>query len=215
MHTKWRKPLRNAIGSIINYDAEEWDPVAQNIRIKGQLGEYVRIYDRSYQNLFVCIDISEPINYYEDYAKVFEFFDHRRGGIRNRFKKIHLNYWAKGSFTPAPIFIKKTIRAMGLYEKTEECLEKAILSVETSSAFATSIFNPFMIGNKWHKLKPELIIVLTKARFINDIEQQYRIRLKKYIKKVVWICVDDVDGNYLSTILDIDSKAQERILLVK
>ena len=27
MHTKWRKPLRNAIGSIINYDAEEWDPV--------------------------------------------------------------------------------------------------------------------------------------------------------------------------------------------
>ncbi len=207
----WKKELKKIIKSVPYNVAEKWDPDAYNKRIPGQFGEYVPDFGQPHDNLCVCIDISEPNNFHRDYAEIIEFLDHERD-IRDKFKKIHFNYWAGDYFLSEPIRIRRTT---GLFDKAEECFKKAKESIDTSNVLVSNIFKPLTYGNTWHRLKPELILVLTKGNIFNDIEQSYKIKIQRYLNKVVWICVSGIRDTYLPTILSIDSKAKSRIVLTK
>ena len=94
-------------------------------------------------------------------------------------------------------------------------IKKAKGSIDTSTVLASNIFKPLVYGNNWYRLNPGLILVLTKGKIVNDMENSFKTKIKKNFNKTLWICVDDVDGNYLPTILDIDSRARKRIILAK
>ncbi len=207
----WNKELKRILKKVPYNVVENWDPDAGNRRIPGQLGEYHPDYGNPNDNLCVCIDISEPNNFYEDYAEIIEYLQSLRD-IRDKFKRIHLNYWAGDYYLSEPICMRRSI---GLFDLAEEYFEKAKESIDTSIALTSNIFKPLTYGNTWYKLKPVLILILTKGIMNNNLEQQHLLDIKQHLNNVVWICLSDIRDIYLSTILGIDSKAESRIVFTK
>lgn len=214
-YSKWMKHLIKAIEDITYNEVEKWDPDAMSRRYPGQFGEFVLDFDQSFINLCICIDISEPHSFYEDYAEVIQFLDLEQRIIRDRFEKIHLNYWAEGFFIPYTIRIKKVIKKMGLFDMADEYFREAKESIDTKNAIVSNIFKPLIYGNDWYRLEPTLILVLLKGNLFNDMERTFKMKIKRFLYKTLWICVEEIEEPYLSTILDIDSKARERIILTK
>ncbi len=208
---KWKNELNRFIRKVRFNVGDIWDPDAPSRRIPGQHGEYETDHTNPYENLCVCIDISEPSNYYEDYAEVIEYLVSLRD-TRNKFKRINFNFWAVDYYLSDSIWTKRTI---SLKDKIEEHYKKSVESIDTGAAIASNIFKPLGYGNDWYRLKPAVILVLTKGIIINDMENSFKTEMMRYFNKTLWVCLNDADGNCLSTILDIDSRASERIILTK
>lgn len=206
---KWKNDLNHFMRKVEFNVADIWNPDAPNKRIPGQYGEHETDHTNPNENLCVCIDISEPNNYYEDYAEVIEYLLSLRN-IRNKFKRINFNFWAVDYYLSDSIRIRSTL---GMNNEIEEHSKKAEASIDTSAAIASSIFKPLDHGNNWRSLKPALILVLTKGKIINDMENSFKTSMMKYFNKTLWICIGDDGGDYSSTIIDIDSRASKRIIL--
>ena len=206
---KWKNELNRFMRKVEFNVAEIWNPDARSRRIPGQYGEHETDHTNPNENLLVCIDISEPNNYYEDYAEVIEYLLSLRN-IRNKFERINFNFWAVDYYLSDSIRIRSTL---GMNNEIEEHYKKAEASIDKSAAIVSNIFKPLDYSNNWRRLKPALILVLTKGKIINDMEKPFKTSMIRNFNKTLWVCIGDNGGDYSPTILDIDSRASKRIIL--
>ena len=207
----WKRSLKKALKRITEREIWEYDPDAPHHRIKGAFGREERVFNKKFDRLFICFDISGSPGFSDHYVETLEYIDSLyRPSIGRRFKRIHLHYFAQDGYTAEPFRIKRPVLA----EEAKKNNEKASENVNTGLALASAMTEPFNNTEVWAKLKPDLMLIFTKGCMKNDLSTDHYYRLRKYRKQIIWLCFSenwDIDD---SIIKEIDPLAERRTIQI-
>jgi hypothetical protein len=101
-----------------------------------------------------------------------------------------------------------------LLSKAKELYQEANTSVDSISVCASAILDPFLSYNSWSKVNPDLMLVFSRGKIENDINNTHKMKLNRYRKNILWIIFSNSDDPDLSPILSIDPSAEKRIISV-
>lgn len=206
----WMRPLKKSMKKIIEKETWAYDPDARHHRIEGQFGSRVRVFGRKRNHLVICIDISDPTGFTPDYDEVVEFIDKYCRGVSNKFKKVHLNFWAESSYLVRPLRFYR----QSLLEVLKRHYQDAKNEISTKKALASAIINPFLDGQDWSKLKPDLMFIFTRDIIEDDLDSLQRSKFRKFKNELIWIYTADQENADLSEITSIDPHAEKRTVVV-
>lgn len=206
----WMRPLRKSINSIIEQDIWEYNPDAPHPRIEGEFGREVKVFNKIFNDLVICIDTSEPINFDEDYGEVINYIDRCCQGVPNRFYRTHLNLWADNFY----INRLSCLHKYGLLDKVEKYYDEVKNEVSTGESLASAIVNPFDKEQPLSKVKPDMMLVFTRGKIINDLSDSLKLKIRRFRKALIWIYMAGHEEADLSAIKDIDPKAEKRTIIV-
>lgn len=205
----WKRSLKKALKRITEREIWEYDPDAPHHRIKGAFGREERVFNKTFDRLFICFDISGLPGFSNHYVEALEYIDSLyRSSIGRRFKRIHLHYFAEDGYTAEPFRIKRPVLA----EKAKKYYEEASENVKSGLTLASAITEPFNNNGAWEKLKPDLMLIFIKGSIKNDLSMDHYYRLRKYRKQIIWLCFSE-DGDIDDSIIkEIDSQAERRTI---
>jgi hypothetical protein len=206
----WMRPLRKAMERITEREIWQYNPDKRHPRIEGQFGADERVFGTQFNHLFICIDVSEPGGFGADYAEVIDYVDYYFKGIYRRFKRIHLNFWARESHLIKPFSLYKPC----LMEKVEEFYDQVKAEVGQDEALGSALIEPFRSDQLWSKLKPDMLLILTRGSFVNDLDSLQLSKLRRFKNNLIWICFGDSEPLDLKTVLQLDPNGQKRIVEV-
>jgi hypothetical protein len=206
----WMRPLRKAMERVTEREIWQYNPDARHPRIEGQFGADERVFGKKFNHLFICIDVGEPGGFEAGYAEVIDYVDYYYKGIYRRFKRIHLNFWARGSHLIKPFSLYKPC----LLEKVEGFFDEVKAEVEQGEALGSALIEPFRSDELWSKLRPDMLVVLTRGRFVNDLDSHQLSKLRRFKNNLIWICFGESEPLDLAKILELDPKGQKRIVEV-
>ena len=204
------RPLKKAILKVTECESWQWDPDEPHHRLEGVYGSEARAFNNTFNHLCICFDISDPFGFKEEYAEVLDYVDNLFKGIGRRFRKIHLNFWAVDNYVAEPF----RLMTPKLLEKTEELYQEVCASINNEAACASAMMNPFLSDSSWSKVKPDLMLIFSRGKIENDLNNTHKMNLGRYRKNIVWIIFSDSDDPDLSPILSIEPSAEKRIISV-
>jgi len=205
----WKRSLKKALKQIIEREIWEYDPDVPHHRVKGAFGREERVFNKTFDRLFICFDISGSPGFSDHYVETLEYIDSLyRPSIKRRFKKIHLHYFAQDGYTVEPYRIKRSVLA----EEAKKNYEEASENVNSGLALASAMAEPFNNNQVWAKLKPDLMLIFTKGCIKNDLGMDHYYRLRKYRKQIIWLCFSEDGSIDCSIIKEIDPQAERRTI---
>ncbi len=206
----WMEPLKKAVERVTGQEVYQWSHDDLNNRLKGGLGAEGQVFNKQYNHLFLGFDVSEPVDFAVDYAEVLDYISGLYGGMHSRFKRIHIYFWAEDYYIEKPFSFYKP----DLLKIADESFKKAINEIKSSKALASSIISPYFTSSVWKRLHPDLLMIFTRGKFENDLDNKQLSRFDRYREQIIWLVVSDQEHPDLSKILNIDSRAEKRIVSV-
>jgi hypothetical protein len=193
-------PLKKVVEKVIGQEVYQRSHNDLNNKLKGELSSH----------LFLGFDVSEPVDFAVDYAEVLDYVSGLFGGIHHRFKRIHIYYWAENYYVEKPFSLYKP----DLPKIANESFQMTVNEMKGNKALASSIINPYFTHSVWKRLHPDLLMIFTKGRFENDLDNKQLSRFDHYRDQIIWLLVSDQGNPDLSKILSVDSRADKRIVSV-
>ena len=206
----WMYPLKKAIAKVTERTIWEYNPDAYHPRIPGQFGSEAMVFGKKFNHLIICIDVSGPADFEQDYAEIIDYLEYYFKGVHRRFRRVHINFWTMESHVAEPIKPFKR----DLLEQVKQRYEKITGGFSQNQALASAMVEPFISHELWSKLKPDLLLVLTRGKIENDLKELQLSKLRRFKKETVWVCVSDSEKPDLAPLLSIGSFVEKRIVEV-
>jgi hypothetical protein len=207
---KWKKRLKKLILDITESETWAWNPDARHPRIEGQFGSDVRVFDPTLVNLVLCFDISEQVDFLNDYGEAVSFVDNLFHGVGRKFRWTHFSLWAKDYYLERPKGLSRPV----LLSKLDKCYQNGFARVDKRKAFASSIFKPFFAAEEWAKLRPDLLLIFTRGNIENDLDTSLSMKFKRLRKKIIWVWAANDSNAVPSSICAIDPLAEKRLVQI-
>ncbi len=206
----WMGPLKKAVEKVTGLEVNEWGQDDLNGKLKRGLESENRVFDKQFNHLFLGFDVSGPVDFAVDYAEVLDYISGLFGGIHRRFKRIHIYFWAEDYYVKKPFSFFNP----DLLKIADESFQEALNEMKSSKALASSIISPYLTNSVWKRLHPDLLMIFTRGKFENDLDNKQLSRFDRYRDQIIWLLVSDQENPDPSKILSIDSRAEKRIVSV-
>ncbi|MDZ4132127.1 MAG: hypothetical protein U1E11_03240 [Dethiobacteria bacterium] len=206
----WMEPLKKAVERVTGQEVYQRSYNDLNQKVKSELGADDRVFDKQLNHLILGFDVSEPVDLAVDYAEVLDYISGLFGGIHRRFKRIHIYFWAENYYVEKPFSFYRP----DLLKIADESFKEAINEIKSSKALASSIINPYFTNSVWKRLHPDLLMIFTRGKFENDLDNKQLSRFDRYRDQIIWLLISDQGNPDPSKILSIDSRSEKRIVSV-